>query len=116
MAKKSNTMLVRKGVTVVRDGKRVRPEIGKTFDFEGDEIETITAVDPTALGDPKSEEPGKAETASVETAPPANAGTSTAASSSAEGSQTGAQGGTKTPTANVSDAEAAAGKTGDDDL
>jgi hypothetical protein len=35
--------LVKKGVTVVREGKRVRPEIGKNFDFTADEIERITA-------------------------------------------------------------------------
>jgi hypothetical protein len=58
--------LVKKGVTVVREGKRVRPEINKNFDFTADEIERIVGVDPTALGKADSgAEDGEAETAST---------------------------------------------------
>jgi hypothetical protein len=96
--------LVKKGVTIVREGKRVRPEVGKGFDFTADEIERITEVDPAALGSAKeatAAEDGEAETASTTT------------TSSAEGSQAGAKGGKKAATANKSDAEA---KKSDDDL
>lgn len=112
MAKKANTYMIRKGITVVREGKRVRPEVGKDFELTAEEVEDIKAADAAAIG-PASGEDGKADTASVETAPPTGTGTSTAPSS-AEGAQAGAKDGVKTPTANVSDAEAAAGKTADD--
>jgi hypothetical protein len=60
--------LVKKGVTVVREGKRVRPEI-KNFDFTADEIERITEVDPAALGKADSgAEDGEAETPASTTA------------------------------------------------
>jgi hypothetical protein len=52
--------LVNKGVTVVRDGKRVRPEIGKNFDFTADEITRITDVEPTALSKADAGEDGEA--------------------------------------------------------
>jgi hypothetical protein len=56
---------VKKGVTVVRDGKRVRPEIGKNFDFTAEEIERITEVDPSALGKAEGGEDGEAAPAST---------------------------------------------------
>ena len=89
--------LVKKGVTVVRDGKRVRPEIGKNFDFTAVEIERMTGVDSTVLAKADSNaEDGTAEVAGTGTAP-----------SSAEKSQAKAKGGKKKATANKSDAEAA---------
>jgi hypothetical protein len=95
--------LVKKGVTVVREGRRIRPEINKGFDFTKEEIDAITETDPTVLGsakDAEAVEDGTAEVASTSTA-----------TSSAEGSQAAAKGGKKTSTANKSDAEA---KTDDD--
>jgi hypothetical protein len=89
--------LVKKGVTVVRDGQRIRPEVNKGFDFTADEIERITEVDPAALGtaaEAKDAENGEAETAST--------------TSSAEQSQAKAKGGKKKATAGKSDAENAA--------
>ena len=96
--------LVKKGVTVVRDGRRVRPEINKGFDFTKEEIDAINETDATALGTAKEAEGVEEGTAEV-------ASTSTT-TSSAEGSQAAAKGGKKTSTANKSDAEAKS----DDDL
>jgi hypothetical protein len=56
---------VNKGVTIVREGKRVRPEIGKNFDFTADEIERIAEVDSAALGKADGGEDGEAATAST---------------------------------------------------
>jgi hypothetical protein len=95
MPKGSETFTVKKGVTVVRDGKRVKPEIGKTFPFTAEEVENIRSADPAALMKPAGEEEGTATAAATSTT-----------SSSAEGSQAGAKDGEKTPTANKSDAEA----------
>lgn len=100
MKKPSVTMAVKKGVTVVRDGKRVRPELGKTFDFTADERDSILGVDPAALAKPAGEEEGEAATAST------SARTTTTTTSSAESSQSKARGGKKTATANKSDEEA----------
>lgn len=96
--------LVKKGVTVVRDGRRVRPEVGKLFDFSKEEIDGLNEADATALG--------KASEADSED------GTATTASTSnAETSQSKASGGKKAATANKADGESD-GKSGttDDDL
>jgi hypothetical protein len=94
MPKGSEKFTVRKGVTVVRDGKRVKPEIGKAFDFTAEERDNILSADPAALAKHTGEEDGNATAAATSTT-----------SSSAEGSQAGAKDGEKTPTANKSDAE-----------
>lgn len=98
MTKASVTMTVKKGVTVVRDGKRIRPELNKTFDFTADERDAILKVDAAALAKPTgAEESGDAEAAST---------TATGGKkSSAESSQAAAKGGKKKATANTSDAE-----------
>lgn len=89
--------LVKKGVTVVRDGHRVRPEIGKLFDFTKEEIDGLTEADPSVLGAAKeandSDQDGEATPAST--------------TPSAEASQAKARGGKKAATANKSDAEVA---------
>jgi hypothetical protein len=50
MAKDTVTAHVRKGVTVIRNGARVRPEIGKNFDFTAEEAESIQNADAGAIG------------------------------------------------------------------
>jgi len=42
-------------VTVVRDGKRVTPPIGKAFDFNADEVKAVTAQMPSAFRKPVNE-------------------------------------------------------------
>lgn len=105
--------LVKKGVTVVRDGNRVRPQVGKMFDFSKEEIDALK--DSGALGAAKEgeDDDGEATTAS----------TSRSRASSAEASQAGAKDGKKTATANTEnkDAGKAAKESGgtagsDDDL
>jgi hypothetical protein len=103
--------LVKKGVVVVRDGKRVRPQIGKSFSFDEAEAADINAATPGSL----------ALASEVEIEDGDDSAVDAAVASSAEASQAGAKGGKKRPTANKSDKEAA-GKTaektgdGDDDL
>ena len=41
--------LINEGVLVVRNGRRVRPEIGKLFDLTTDEIAQLEAVRPSAI-------------------------------------------------------------------
>lgn len=41
--------MINEGVIVHRDGKRVRPEIGKLFDLTADEIADIEKVRPRAI-------------------------------------------------------------------
>lgn len=108
MTKPSITMAVKKGVTVVRDGKRVRPEIGKTFDFTAAERDSILEVDPAALAEPAGEGEGEATVAST------SAKTATTTTSNAESSQSKARGGKKTATANTT--EGSADGEGDEDL
>lgn len=116
MTKPSITMAVKKGVTVVRDGKRVRPEVGKTFDFTADERDSILNVDPAALAKPAGEDEGTAATAST------SAKTTTTTTSNAESSQSKARGGKKAATANTTEGtaegegEGEGADTGDDDL
>jgi len=91
------------GVVVVRDGKRVKPTIGKAFSFTTDERDSILEAHPTALRKPTNEDTGDDEAA---------AATTTGTKPSAEASQSKAKGGQKKATASKSDAEAS----GDDDL
>lgn len=71
-------MLIKESVLLMRDGKRVRPEIGKSFDLTDEEIKSIQSVRPQAIDkvpvvevDPNSTAPGakgkKAETDKPET-------------------------------------------------
>jgi len=53
--------LIKEGILVIRNGKRVRPEIGKVFDLTADEIKQLEGVRPQAIAkvgsveeDPKS--------------------------------------------------------------
>lgn len=89
------------GVVVVRDGKRVRPTIGKAFGFTADERDALLEAHPGSLRKPTNEDTGTDESTDATT-------------SSAEKSQARARGGKKEATANESDKEAAA--KGDDDL
>lgn len=41
--------LIKEGLLVIRDGKRVRPQIGKVFDLTAEEIEQIERVRPSAI-------------------------------------------------------------------
>lgn len=61
-------MLIKEGVLLMRNGKRVRPEIGKSFDLTDDEIKDIMKVRPQAIAkvpvvetDPNSDDSGKAD-------------------------------------------------------
>ncbi len=83
--------LVKSGVTVIRDGARVRPEIGKLFDFSKEELEGLKGS--AAIG-PAGEAGDEDGTAVV--------------ASGAQTSQGKARGGRKAATANKSDAEVAA--------
>jgi len=44
-------MLIKESVLLMREGKRVRPEIGKSFDLTKEEIEDIKKVRPQAIAD-----------------------------------------------------------------
>jgi len=61
-------MLIKESVLLMRDGKRVRPEIGKSFDLTKEEIEDIKRVRPQAISavpvvetDPNSKDTDKAD-------------------------------------------------------
>lgn len=85
------------GVVVVRDGKRVRPTIGKAFSFTKEERDAILEAQPNALRKPTNEDTGEDDAAP--------------AASTAEASQAKAKGGRKAATANVADTEAEDGDT-----
>jgi hypothetical protein len=85
------------GVVVVRDGKRVRPTIGKAFEFTAAERDALLEASPTSLRKPTNEDTGEDEAAP--------------AASTAETSQSKARGGRKAATANKADAEAGEGDT-----
>lgn len=51
--------MINEGVIVHRDGKRVRPEIGKLFDLTADEIADIEKVRPRAISTLKEVEEDK---------------------------------------------------------
>ena len=82
------------GVVVVRDGKRVRPEIGKAYDFTKEERDAILEAHPTALRKPQNEETGE------DSSKPAASTKRTA-----EASQSKASGGKKAATASKADSE-----------
>lgn len=42
-------------VIVHRDGQRLRPSLGEIFDFTADELASINAINPDALGKPMME-------------------------------------------------------------
>lgn len=90
------------GTVVIRDGRRIRPTIGKAFEYEADEIEQLKA------GGAKFREPTDETEADEGTA----ATTTTGVKPSAEASQSKARGGKKPATAAKSDEEASK----DDDL
>ena len=51
--------IVNESITVVRNNKRVMPEIGKIFDFTNDEVESIKKIRPQAISEiQKIEEDG----------------------------------------------------------
>jgi hypothetical protein len=85
------------GVVVVRDGKRVRPTIGKAYEFTKEERDALLEAQPNSLRKPTNEDTGEDEAA------PATA--------TAEASQAKARGGRKAATANVADSEAGEGDT-----
>ena len=41
--------IVKQGVVVVRDGKRVRPQPGKAFDFTAEEIKQLEEISPNSI-------------------------------------------------------------------
>ncbi len=84
----STKMVPTVGVVVIRDGKRVTPEVNKAFAFTADEQKSIEEAHPGALRKPSNEDESV-----------------TTAAASAEGSQARAKGGKKQATANVSDEE-----------
>lgn len=86
------------GTVVIRDGKRVRPQIGKSFNFTKDEVKDLEAAK-AKLRKPSDEADEAAPDAASATAP---------VGPSAEASQAKARGGKKKATAETSDAEAAA--------
>lgn len=91
------------GTVVVRDGKRVRPEPGKAFNFTKDEADRIRSVQPNALRKPNDESADEGDE---------SAAAATTTTPSAEASQAKARGGQKKATAAKSDEEVAK----DDDL
>lgn len=99
MSKPSVKMTVRKGVTVVRDGARVRPTIGEDFSFTAEERDGIISADPAALTKPAKQSEGESSDP-ASTTPPAR---------TAETSQAKARGGRKAATANTADSDDAAG-------
>lgn len=42
--------IVKEGVVVLREGKRVRPAVGKAFDFTAEEIKQLEKVRPQSIG------------------------------------------------------------------
>lgn len=67
MTKPTITMVPTVQVILVRDGKRVAPEIGKGFVFTRAEIDEINASHEGALREPKNEEVVSVEDASENT-------------------------------------------------
>lgn len=94
----AKSMVPTVSVVIVRDGKRVKPEIGKAFDFTKEEADSILETQPGALRKAAGDEDG------TQDALDASKG-SRGAKPSAEASQAGAKGGRKKATAAKSDAE-----------
>jgi hypothetical protein len=96
MAKGMKSLVPLSGTVVVRDGRRVRPVIGKAFDYSDSEIEQLKA----------SGARFRTPTDETETAEPAEAArTTTTRPSKAEASQAGARRGKKKATAETADDE-----------
>lgn len=69
MAEKMTSMVVNARITVVRDGKRVTPEVGKTFDFTAEEVESMNATLPGGIRKPINESKADAEEDSASKGP-----------------------------------------------
>jgi hypothetical protein len=54
-------MVVEQTVVVVREDKRVTPNLGEAFDFTQEEIDQISASSPEALREPRDESKPEAE-------------------------------------------------------
>jgi hypothetical protein len=89
------------GTVVVRDGQRVRPTIGKPFDYTKEEADQIREEAPNALVKQKD-----VEDDGDEAVPASNVTGKAGVKPSAEASQAKARGGAKTATAAKSDEEA----------
>ncbi|AEY69571.1 hypothetical protein AH2_00061 [Burkholderia phage vB_BceS_AH2] len=81
MAKK----LIKETVVLYRDGKRITPTIGKTFDLTDDEIKSINSVRPQAISDVEKVEEDPQSAAH-------DAAGKQAAAKGAAGKKTGAEG------------------------
>ena len=88
---KSTVLVPLSGTIVVRDGNRIRPTIGKAFEYTAEEVEQLRNAG-AKFRAPQNEEPDAGEAA-----------TATKSTSNAEGAQAGAKGGKKAPTANKAD-------------
>lgn len=55
--------IVKAPLLVVRDGRQVAPEVGKTFEFNDKELAEINKLQPTALGHVLRESDVEAEAA-----------------------------------------------------
>lgn len=60
--------LVKNQIVLVRGSDRVKPEIGKPFEFTDAEVASIKKIDPTAIST-VDETPGVAQTTAVDTTP-----------------------------------------------
>lgn len=92
---KSNVLVPLSGTVVVREGKRVRPEIGKAFEYTDDEITSLKNAG-AKFRAPQNEEPTEGVAATSTKPAPASA-------SVAEEAQAEAKGGKKKATANKAD-------------
>ncbi|HLP70324.1 MAG TPA: hypothetical protein VK181_22690 [Rhizobium sp.] len=91
---KSNVLVPLSGTVVVREGKRIRPEIGKAFEYTDDEITSLKNAG-AKFRAPQNEEPTEGVAAtSTKPAPTASV---------AEEAQAEAKGGKKKATANKAD-------------
>ena len=86
MAKGLKTMVTMKGAVVIRDSKRVRPQIGKAFDYSEDEIETLNTATPGTLREPitAETEPADADAATSTKKAPAKGGSKAKANAKAD--------------------------------
>lgn len=83
--------IINEGITVVRDGKRVRPEIGKAFDLTAEEIAQLEKIRPQAIDklgkvedDPRSTDTDKDDDGAADDAAAAAAATKPAAKTGAK--------------------------------
>lgn len=54
--------IIQEGILVVRDGKRIRPQIGKAFDLTAEEIKQLEAIRPSAIANLREIEDDPAST------------------------------------------------------